>query len=278
MRRLAFLLALCATCFAQENTASIQLIRCDRLLLVPVESLGKKFNFLLDTGATTMLDITSFRELAKRALPDSVNISSWQGSSTEGRRVIVPLIKVQSYEFRDLKLPALDLSRLGEACGRRIDGLLGIDLLEKMKASLELDGDTAYLRPRPAPSQTDVEEARRRFMQCHEAFNAGDVATMEDCFDENVTYFTPWAVIHGRKNVMDFLKREYMNKGAKMSSHFDPAEFHLSGDTYWINYDYEVHMSGRSYRARGTCFAHKVNGRWLTTNVHHSFVAPIPPQ
>jgi hypothetical protein len=280
MRRLALLLALlCATSFAQQTNHSIKLIRCDRLLLVPVESLGKKFNFLLDTGATTMLDIGSFKELAKKALPDPVNISSWKGEASEaGRRVIVPLLQIQSYEVRNLKLPAIDLSRLGEACGNRIDGLLGIDLLEKMKASLDLDGEKAYLRPRLAPPQTDLEEARQQFYHCHESFNEGNVDAMTECFDENATYFTPWEVIHGRKNVIDFLKHEYMDKGAKMNSHFEPLEFHFSGDTYWINYEYEVHMPGRSYGGRGTTFARRQDGRWVTTNILHSFVAKLPAE
>jgi hypothetical protein len=80
MRRVALLLTLvCATSFAQDNNQAIKHIRCDRLLLVPVEAMGKRFNFLLDTGATTVLDIGSFRELANRALPDVVNITSWNG-------------------------------------------------------------------------------------------------------------------------------------------------------------------------------------------------------
>ena len=67
-----------------------------------------------------------------------VEISSyWGTANTRAREVSPPEMKIGSYHLVGVKMMAIDLSALGASCGRRIDGILGADLLEKMGATID---------------------------------------------------------------------------------------------------------------------------------------------
>lgn len=44
----------------------------------------------------------------------------------------MPELAIGTHALHDVRLPAIDLSPLTKACGKRIDGILGVDLLDKM--------------------------------------------------------------------------------------------------------------------------------------------------
>lgn len=74
--------------------------------------------FLVDTAATTMLNLKSFSGGRLK----EIQVSSWSGmAATSAREVSIPDLAVGGHHLRDLKLPAIDLSPIGNACGGPID-------------------------------------------------------------------------------------------------------------------------------------------------------------
>jgi Aspartyl protease len=103
---------------------------------------GSEMRFLLDTGATTILNLGSFASGRSK----EVQITSWSGTAaTSAREVRLATLTLGSHTLHDLPLPAIDLSPIGKACGFRIDGILGVDLLDKMKVTIDLQRQVASL-------------------------------------------------------------------------------------------------------------------------------------
>ena len=123
---------------AEKNTESsdeIPIERCDLLPVVRVKVAGSEMRFLLDTGATTILNLHSFAASGAK----EIEVSSWSGTAaTSAREVRLPELTLGNHRLKDLRLPAIDLSPIGKACGGRVDGILGVDVLDKMGVTIDL--------------------------------------------------------------------------------------------------------------------------------------------
>ena len=112
---------------AQTESGSsneIPLERCDVLPVVRVNVACQTMRFLLDTGATTILNLKAFSAGTSR----KIRVDSWQGAAaTRAREVSLPDFRLAGHMPHDLKLPAIDLSPIGKACGGQMDGILGVD-------------------------------------------------------------------------------------------------------------------------------------------------------
>ena len=107
-----------------EKQDEIPIERCDRLPVVTMKVAGENRPFLLDTAATTILNLKSFASGESK----QIHIYSWSGSAaTSAREVFLPQVELGTHRLRDLKLPAIDLSPIGKAYGGQIDGILGVD-------------------------------------------------------------------------------------------------------------------------------------------------------
>ena len=131
------LLSFCLPAFlrGQEPVSSneIPIERCDLLPVVKVRIDGTDMRFLLDTGATTMLNLKSFSSGRSK----KIQVTSWSGTAaTSAREVSLPELALGNHRLQGLKLPAIDLSPIGKACGGQIDGILGVDLLDKMGVTM----------------------------------------------------------------------------------------------------------------------------------------------
>ena len=112
-----------------DKKDEIPIERCDRLPVITVKVSGENRRFLLDTAATTILNLKSFTSGESK----QVHIYSWSGgAATSAREVFLPQVELGTHKLRDLKLPAIDLSPIGKACGGQIDGILGVDLLDQL--------------------------------------------------------------------------------------------------------------------------------------------------
>src|SRR5712692_12073898 len=101
---------------------------------------GTDMRFLLDTAATTMLNLKSFSSGRSK----KIEVTSWSGTAaTSAREISLPELALGNHRLRDLKLPAIDLSPIGKACGGQIDGILGVDLHEKMGVTIDLKRQVA---------------------------------------------------------------------------------------------------------------------------------------
>jgi hypothetical protein len=66
------------------------------------------------------------------------------------REVFLPELVVGSHHLSNVKLPAIDLSPIGKACGSPIDGIPGVDLLDRMGVTIDLKRQVASLATSPA--------------------------------------------------------------------------------------------------------------------------------
>ena len=142
MRPYGFLLLFFAVMAVPALAQEIRLETCDMLPVAEISISGAKFLFLVDTAATSFLNSKSFARGPELKIP----VTSWSGTTvTSGQQVTVHDFSVGGRHLRDVRLPAVDLSGIGRACGRRLDGIFGVDLLHAFGASVEFDGGTARL-------------------------------------------------------------------------------------------------------------------------------------
>ena len=254
---------------AEPSAIEVKLIPCDTLFLAPVTVEGKLHLFLLDTGATSILDLGTFANLENASSRSGVDVTSWsRRDPVEGRIVRVKVLQFGGRELRDLHLAAINLSMLSTACGKKVDGVLGADILEKLGALIDMSARVAKFSPRPLEVFAD---ARREFLECVEFFNRGDPSHFRHHLDEAVVWFTPFEEVRGQDAVIRFLKETYFDKHAHLSvRRLDPANLHIAGDSYWLDYEYEVQTDDRAYHARGTAFSYRKDGEWKMTTVHNS--------
>jgi hypothetical protein len=127
----------------------IPLEKCDALPVVDVLVSGQHTILLVDTAATSMLNLKSFAGGHAK----DIRVSSWSGTlATSAKEITLGEVVIGNTKLMGLKLPAIDLSSIGEACGRRIDGILGADLIAKLGATIDLKKQTMHV--------TTVEEER----------------------------------------------------------------------------------------------------------------------
>jgi hypothetical protein len=145
------------TVHAQDSPAAeeIPIQRCDGLPVIKTRLNHADMFFLLDTASTTTLNLKSFSSGRSKRIP----VTTWTGTTTaDGRQISVPELTVGNHQFRDLTLPAVDLSTIEQACGSRIDGILGFDLLDKMDMTINLKRQVASVDMSPAEIQAKSAE------------------------------------------------------------------------------------------------------------------------
>ena len=147
----ALLVALSVSLRAQD----LPLESCDRLPALTLRVSGTRFFFLVDTGATSMLNISSFPAGDSK----DVRITSWNGTvKTKAREIEVADLELGEHHLKNVKLPAVDLSPVARACGKILDGILGIDLLDAFGVTIDVPNRVARLQSPDVPTN---EEARR---------------------------------------------------------------------------------------------------------------------
>ncbi len=274
---------LCVFCalplFAQTPASSeIPLERCDQLPVVRVRVEDAEFRFLVDTGATTFLNLKSFTG----GKSGNIKISSWSGTgSTNARAVSLPSLAIGRYQLKEVKLPAIDLSAIGAACGGKIDGILGVDLLEKLGATIDLQRRTARFGQATIPApETDEELLKQHFQYddlCIDAFNRADIEFLAGCLDSAVVLFTPQGEHRGREAMLKYVKDYYfaMRPLPRMERKIKSARF--IGNAAWYDYEYSLTTPAGRMEGRGTGVCRRDGDRWLLVNMHNSRIEPEPP-
>jgi hypothetical protein len=281
--RIALLAALllAAPCFIAVQPQAPQeetpLERCDKLPVVRVRIDDADFRFLVDTGATTFLNLRSF----SRGRSSRIQISSYSGTgSTSARLVSLPELALGSHRLGDLRLPAIDLNPIGEACGGRIDGILGVDLLEKLGATIDLQRRVARFSGVATPPRESEEDLRHHHMLaeagCTDAFNRADVAALEACLDPEVVLFTPWGEFRGRKAMVDYVRERYFSQNPRPRMEMKVRSQRILGNVAWYDYDYSITLPQGRIEGRGTGVCRRHAGKWLLLSMHNSRVEPEP--
>lgn len=262
----------CVLCLIPEMLRSspekIPIEYCDVLPVIRVQVEDSSLLFLVDTAATSMLNICSFAKGRSTA----IQVSSWKGPMvTSAREVHIPELRLGNHRFNDLRLPAIDLSPIAKSCGGRIDGILGVDLLEQLEATLELSPSASTLTiGREGP---DEDSAALQFDRdhCTRAFNQGDLGGIRECFDPQFTLYTSGSEIRGREGMLDYLLDRYfsLNPAPQLSLRLEDQR--SVGNAIWFGYDLTIRIPNDEIHMQGMAICRRSGDRWRLLSMHNSF-------
>lgn len=259
------------TTFSQAQEVPLE--RCDRLHVIPVKVGNHSFRFLLDTGATSMLDLHSFSNGSSK----DVEVTSWSGTlATSAREVTLGELTIGDSHIKNLKLPAIDLSAIGNACGKRIDGILGADLLERLGATLDLKREIArFATADDAHNQKLIEEMHHDMARCVAAFNSSNEREFQDCIDPKIVLFSTDHELYGREQTLAYFRERYFHQSPPAHFEIRQTNYHPMGDAVWYEYDFTLTSVKGSLNGHGMAMCRKSGGRWRMASMHHSGIARV---
>ena len=249
----------------QSTSNEVPIERCDRLPVVKVRIGSTEMRFLVDTGATTVLNLKSFT--AGRI--KDIQITSWSGTAfTSAREVSVSELTLGTHHLRDLRLPAIDLSPIGNACGGPIDGILGVDLLDKMEDTIDLKNQVGSL----GDSDPKVVYAKMEssMQSCVTAFSEGKAAEFENCLEPEIVMYTPDGEFVGRKQVLKYVRERYFKYAPDLCYKTKMREVQAFGNALWYSYDYSLDTPKEHLTGNGFAMCRKSEGHWRVLNMHNS--------
>ncbi|MGA2097106.1 MAG: nuclear transport factor 2 family protein [Candidatus Acidiferrum sp.] len=248
----------------------IPLEHCDALPVITVKIGDRPSLFLVDTAATSMLNLASFAEGSAK----DIRVTSWTGTlATSAKEVAIEELAVGRTTLLKLKLPAIDLSAIGKACGKKIDGILGVDLLGKLGASINLKQQTLHLATTDEKRAEELVTAMQIEMhRCVEAFNSSDERAFGDCLDPKIVLFSGEAELYGREKVTGYFREKYFHQKPAAKLDIRENSFHSIGEAIWYEYEFTIDSSRGRLRGRGMAMCKKSEGRWRMASMHHSIL------
>src|SRR5712692_187724 len=272
--RLCFGLVFLCLLLAREPLAAqeVPLERCDRLPAIRVEVAGHApMLFLVDTAATSLLNLQSFLVGDSR----EVAISSYRGTAnTRAREVSPPEMKIGSYRLVGVKMMAIDLSALGASCGRRIDGILGADLLERMGATIDFKrGVVHFMTAEERRSEELIAEVNRDVERCLGALHARDEKKLGECFDSEITLFAGNSAVYRREQALAWLREHCLHvqsaSDGQVEDHIEAHadHFHVVGEAVWFEYEFNMAQADNSLSQRGMAMCRKFDGHWRIAGI-----------
>jgi hypothetical protein len=221
-----------------------------------------------------MLNLKSFSS----GRSQKIQVTSWSGTAaTSAREVSLPEFTLGAHRLKDLKLPAIDLSPIGKACGGQIDGILGVDLLDKMGVTIDLKRQVASAGAQTPDAKTLYDQMELGMHHCMTAFETGKVAELQDCFDPEIVFYAPQGEFRGRKQVMEYLQERYLKFAPDLHYKMNLHDVKMFGDALWYSYDYSIDSPKEHIAGHGMSMCRRHNGHWLILNLHNSFLES-PPQ
>jgi len=254
-----------------QQLSEIPIERCDLLPIVKVRIDGTDMRFLLDTAATSMLNIKSFSSGRSK----EIQVTSWSGTAaTSAREVFIPELLFGDHRLRELRLPAIDLSPIGNACGGKIDGILGVDLMDKMGVTIDLKRWIASVNSFPASPTAAYKQMEEDMHHCTSAFEVGNAAELGDCFDSEIVLFALQREYRGRDEVMKYLQGRFLQYSPRLTYKMKLEDVKLFGDALWYTYDYEIISPQEHLVGRGMSMCRKTGTRWRILNMHNLLREP----
>lgn len=262
---LPFLLAL--TPFPTE-AQEIPLKHCDKLPVIEVAVGDQSMLFLVDTAATSFLNLKTFAEGKSR----DVEVTSWSGTlATSAREITLKDIVIGNTKLMGLRLPAVDLSAIGKACGRKIDGILGVDLLAKLGATIDLKKQIVHVTTASEVRASELAaEMHGEMHQCVEAFNTSDEHTFGECLDPKIVLFSMEAELNGREQVIGYFRERYFHQEPAARLEIHESAFHAIGEAVWYEYEFTIESARGVLHGRGMAMCKKSEGHWRMASMHHS--------
>jgi len=254
---------------ASAESDEIPIEKCDVLPVVQVKIDGSEMRFLLDTGATTILNLSSFTKGRSK----EISVTSWSGTVvTSAREVHLPEMVLGHHTLRDLKLPAIDLSPIGKACGAKIDGILGVDLLDRMGVTIDLKRQVASMETEPADARALFGQMETQMHRCSDAFEQGNGKELATCFDPEIVLYTPDGEYRGREETVEYLQKRYMKYAPNLCYKMTLKDVKRFGDALWYSYEYEITAPREHVVGHGMSMCRKAQGKWYILNLHNSLL------
>ena len=250
------------------NAQELPLERCDALPVIDVQVAGLHKLFLVDTAATSILNLESFSTGQAR----DIRVTSWSGTlATSAKEVTLPDLSVGRTKLLEVKLPAIDLSAIGKACGRKIDGILGVDLLGKLGASINLKDQTIHVATTDEAHGAELVTAMQHEMhRCVEAFNDSDEEKFGDCLDPKIVLFSMDTQLYGREQVVGYFRQRYFHQQTAAKLEILERAFHPIGEAVWYEYEFTIDSARGKLHGRGMAMCKKSDGQWRMASMHHS--------
>jgi hypothetical protein len=248
----------------------IPLERCDALPVMEVSVVGQPMRFLVDTAATSFLNLKSFSEGKSR----DVHVTSWSGTlATSAREVTLKEVVIGSTKLMNLTLPAVDLSAVGNACGKKIDGILGVDLLAKLGATIDLKKQTLHVTTVSEQRASELAaEMHSEMHRCLEAFNNSDEKAFGDCLDPKIVLFSMDRELYGREQVIGYFRERYFHQKPAARLEIRESAFHPIGEAVWYEYEFTIESARGTLRGRGMAMCRKSDGFWRMASMQHSMM------
>lgn len=252
----------------------IPLERCDKLPVIGVVVGGQSMLFLVDTAATSILNLKSFAE--GKAL--DVRVTSWTGTlATSAREVTLKDVSIGDSKFMELKLPAVDLSPVGKACGRKIDGILGVDLLGRLGATIDMKRQVVHVATAGEDyGDTLAAEMQKEMHRCRDAFNESDEKTFAECLDPKIVLFSTDGELYGREQTVGYFRERYFHQNPPARLEIHESAFHAIGEAVWYEYEFTLESARGVLHGLGMAMCRKSEGRWRMASMHHSVLEMKP--
>ena len=251
------------------SAAEIPLQRCDRLPVVIVQINDAEKRFLIDTAATSLLNEKSFAAGHAK----EIRVQSWNQTTALSAKVVsIAELKLGSHILRKVTLPAIDLTALAKACGGPLDGVLGVDLLEQLGVTIDLQRSVARLGM-AAPSTTEVSviaEMEQAMHSCSEAFNNADAAKLAACFDPDFVLSSPAGELRGREQATNHFQQAYFGLTPRVHFSMTMKDQRAVGDVVWSLYDYSIESANIHTTGRGMMLCRKSENHWYILSMHES--------
>lgn len=257
---------------ASKAGTEIPIERCDHLPVVVVKVDNEDRRFLVDTAATSFLNAKSFAGKRTKA----VRIQSWnQTTAIDASDISIGELALGSHVIRNVDLPAIDLSAISKACGGQLDGVLGVDLLERLGVTIDLERSVALLGATPPdlPEMDAIAEMEKAIDSCAADFNNADADKLAACFDPDFELSSPGGELHGREQAQNYF-RQYFDASPHAHLAMKLSDQRVVGETVWALYDYTIESASRHRSGRGMMLCRKSENRWYILSMHDSpFVA-----
>jgi ketosteroid isomerase-like protein len=255
------------------NATEIPLQHCDRLPIVILQVDKTDKRFLIDTAATSMLNEKSF----PRGSTTEIRVQSWNKTTAlNAREVSIGELSLGNHNLRAVKLPAIDLSAIAHACGGTVDGILGVDLLEQLGVTLDLNRSVARLGIRPSSSSEAslIADLEKAIHSCSEAFNNRDADKLASCFDPDFVLSSPGGELRGRNEATNHFRQKYFDTSPRVHLSLIISAQRAVGDVVWSLYDYTIESSSVHAEGRGMMLCRRSDNRWYILSMHESPVDP----
>jgi len=247
----------------------IPLERCDRLPVVILQVDQADRRFLVDAAATSLLNDKAFTGGRTK----QIHVQFWNETTVlNAPEVSIGELRLGSHSLRGVRLPAVDLTAMGKACGCPLDGILGVDLLEQMGVTIDLKRSVARLGIAPASALeasliADMEQAMH---SCSEAFNQADADKLAFCFDRDFVLSSPSGELRGRDRAVNHFRKQYFNMTPHVHLSLSMNDQHAIGNVVWTLYAYTVESPSVHFTGRGIMLCHKLENHWYILSMHES--------